>query len=1262
MKKHYAIILMFLCFFSLYFLNDEKVYAADSPYDVSKTVKNDWKKTYGNKKYDMETGKTLVYDIYGSKFTKGGYKIITQDFGKGKKKYLNFQGWSILFGHKSHTATNHETYIALENTKTGVKKVYSTTSRDNLSATIDVAYNRYWGGGLYNPCGPNVTNVSNLTCNMKYEDVAFDAWIPLDELFPNINEADKWKMFIVKRVNSKLVYTELFVPFDFDSLKYGLGVIDMTSGVDATTLQLNSYPVIRRTSPRANQTGAVKGYFVNGKKYKSVKYDEKDTAIWFGVKSPHDGGATRWAASPYWNFGGDQAVIKYKPEVNPSISLILDPLACLNSELTPKIEIVTGKGKQETLSPSSSKITWKSSKPSVISIIGGKIKAIKVGTSTVTVYYKDPTTGETYKDSKKVKVADCGDPTEPGGFCKYVIDEPTVKDTMKKSTVANPNGSIAAEGVFDVSQGIPTSEELKTKGTSEKYVFDQVFQNKIGKVIYTVPVKKDYIFKWKEKVTGADGKETTESKTITMPLNTEVEIKRDYSYWDIGRIQFYQLNQIDLMNYVFDGEIDSLIFEEDIDLYANNVEPVKKHVYPAECNIVDLGSKTIDTGSTPPTEIPKEDLKGEVDKKIGKNKVKNDAVELDEEVIMDDEKVEEKTKKPKNIPDAEKATLENHNILISNSKVNYNQSPSQGASIYSRTESIESMDIEEEADKKSSSKSSIDTKQTTKSVDGEGDGSDDDLEDTEELEKYPEEREFEFDLNSVTIHTPIVLKGDSSDEVEYDQRIDRTPHKTKHVLILDRQFRVDLSATGSHRSIPGYGTRDYTKYIHYKEVKFPFDVYDSNKAIFYPAGTWIRLGATQTSANFFLPIWVPEDEYKIQYREFAINAPSEPGSEAIKNVTIPNGSFYISPAGNQSAAHMVTDEINVDVVGRVYDFRVTDVSDYNWEDVFRTGKGSEHTKNYFWVGTKNRDGLERGNNPAITLPILQGKHTDGYKNVAVKTGYHFKFDLKTMGNMFANNDAIRITPKFYFVDKNGQNRKEVDIYYHDSDGYFVQVGSNNDKTYRKVMLNTPLRNLTSDDLTPTADYYYRHADKFGLSEEVANTFYSTFIRNYVKKTTKKNTVTGPYGWQVLNWNLRNYIGPKSEMVPEKTMIPSKDTLRSEQQWYGEYSLPSKVYVVEKGKNVAGAGVMNRLNENHPMFLKKGYIIINFDIETIRDGKINDPYLHYVNGNVSNEWKREGFKYSYTDPYGGVFNLIDGDVLFYHADKSADDDFKSGVTH
>ncbi|MED3553247.1 hypothetical protein [Cytobacillus praedii] len=148
----------------------------------------------------------------------------------------------------------------------------------------------------------------------------------------------------------------------------------------------------------------------------------------------------------------------------------------------------------------------------------------------------------------------------------------------------------------------------------------------------------------------------------------------------------------------------------------------------------------------------------------------------------------------------------------------------------------------------------------------------------------------------------------------------------------------------------------------------------------------------------------------------------------------------------------------------------------------------------------------------------------------------------------------------------------------------------------------------------------------------------------------------------MSWKLRSFIGPLANTVPANAMKPQKDAIASEQMWYGEYSLPADVYIGEEGKNIARYGLQHRLNKSHPIFLRDGYLVLNFNIESIQDGNVDQPHLQYIFGELSNQWKKGGFKYNFVDPYGYTFPLIDGDVIFYHGDQSSTDDFKTGVTH
>lgn len=325
------------------------------------------------------------------------------------------------------------------------------------------------------------------------------------------------------------------------------------------------------------------------------------------------------------------------------------------------------------------------------------------------------------------------------------------------------------------------------------------------------------------------------------------------------------------------------------------------------------------------------------------------------------------------------------------------------------------------------------------------------------------------------------------------------------------------------------------------------------------------------------------------------------------------------------------------------------------QSVFRTQKGSSTPRGTsYWIGQRDIDGGVRGNQLPYSLPIAPGKHPEqGYKNVSVKTGYHFKFDLKTKGNMFSSKDGIAITPSFYFVNKDGSGRQAVDLYYHSGNRKFIRIGSPQDQEKRYVILNERLRNVPQTELQDTASYLYNHG---GASSGVSR---QAFTTHYIDKLTKNKTWVGRYDWMLLPSEIRTFIGPKSGLP---ATVDVERANAAVQRWYGEYSIPSDVYVVKKGTDLAAYGRAKGLDEKSDVFLKKGFIIVNFNIETIKGGNLNQPHLQYIHAPLMNQWKLEGYTNSYTNPYGYRFALTDGDTVFYHADQSSKSDFTSQVPH
>ncbi|WP_172253179.1 DUF5704 domain-containing protein [Saccharibacillus deserti] len=803
---------------------------------------------------------------------------------------------------------------------------------------------------------------------------------------------------------------------------------------------------------------------------------------------------------------------------------------------------------------------------------------------------------------------DIPDPNPPFAGCT-IRDGRTIEG---EQLTPNASAVIKADSrdreIFDVLQGIPTSESLYGNVIANSYLHKFKFKEQLGTCVYDLTVSKSYDLTWTEKKAGpakpdgTPGPEIDDPKSETENKQYEVHIERYFSYWIIDNIGVYEIDRAVLQNYAFQGE-------------SITLRPAG--YVPPTLSVTKSGKHTVDPGPgnwTAPTQpIPGEDkrplvpndldlLAGETEQKIKQVQVSNDTVVFNGQTLMDGSTVQRKGQDPKPVPNSTPITrdvLYSPNHMIPMTKTNRQSAPSMGTITYnplSANHNVPSGD--------------------TYPIGG---------------------------INPVTVHTPVVNYSSASDDAAHNQKT--TPNYNRQAFILDRPFTITMPTSGQHQSYPGYGNRDYAKYYRSKEVYFPFDVYSGDRSQFYPKNTWIPIPVGQLTTEFFLPVWVDEGDYTVHYRNIAENAPGVSPTQQDANFDLAN--------------HVASDTVDVEVIGRLYDFHVTDIADYNWERVFRTQSGSATpTGHSYWTGLNGIDGDPRGNAHPFTLPILPGKNPlEGTKNVSIKTGYHVKFDLKTKGNMFGKTDGLRVTPSFTFVSRDGKTKTPVDLYYNDDHRTFIKVGSPEDTEERYVILNDRLRNVPEEELTDTArykyDHYYGFAEMNGVSKDL-------FVADYIRRFTKEKTPVGGFDLMLLPEQIRTLIGPK-------TQIPAGvDNARANaaiQKWYGQYSLPGDPYVVVKGTDLPEyARTHGGLTKRDPVFLKDGYIILNFNIESIRLGNTGAPRLQYIHAPLMNQWSLEGYKRSVQDSWGHSFSLQDGDIAFFHADKSYKDDFESQVTH
>ena len=512
-------------------------------------------------------------------------------------------------------------------------------------------------------------------------------------------------------------------------------------------------------------------------------------------------------------------------------------------------------------------------------------------------------------------------------------------------------------------------------------------------------------------------------------------------------------------------------------------------------------------GTTKPA-IPDGNILPLVDNKIGKIIVKNDVFSIDGEIWMNGAACEEKTPEPVTLSGERKQSVQKNDIQIPGATANQIYE-SVGTAEYA---SYFSGGIVNNA-------------------------------------MVP-------DINPVAVHTPVVCVGMSTDDIGLNQQIIPTKYKS---LILGRTFTMSVGTAGTHLGETGYGTRDYRKYVKARQVKFPFPVVLDGRQI--AADSWITI--LSESAEFLLPVSVPEGDYNISYRSIAINAEKNTTEQEYANTDKNN--------------YIATGSVRVTVIGRLYDFCVTNVIDYpRWERVFWKEGKTARTDTVYFSGTNDLNGIRQRESGSLYLvPLIRGSHPYDSSIHAPGLGYRMEFSIKTIGSMWHAEDSVELVPTYYYMERDGSSLRQVNLYRKD--------------------------------------------------------------------------------------NLQEFYLPVSLKAEDRTI-----TAEGMQTWRGSYQIPADVYIANAEVDLADyvAQKKGRIRQKDPVFLRDGYLIVYFSIQTVKEGK---PHLDYenrqnVNNGYCDMWKTEGYQTVRVDSEGHVFSFQEGMVFVFDQKKNMHTDYTSVGTH
>lgn len=461
---------------------------------------------------------------------------------------------------------------------------------------------------------------------------------------------------------------------------------------------------------------------------------------------------------------------------------------------------------------------------------------------------------------------------------------------------------------------------------------------------------------------------------------------------------------------------------------------------------------------------------------------------------------------------------------------------------------------------------------------------------------------FVMEVNSVFVHTPVVNNASITYiEPFINQKINID--NTRKYLQLDKSFTITIPNEGQHRNSKGYMARLYNSYQavtklitnwgKIKDVQLSFDVYlhEGNSRTMIKAGTWLSsLGKATTEGKytFTIPVWAQEGNGTIKTRVVAengsINSPSQEGANLDPN------------------NYIATKDINVEIVGKIYDLRISSTNDPGWQNI-KGQNGNYITAKEFAFGQLGQNAV------------------NGYK-YAPKLGYTIAFDFKTKG-IKSNNVNVSIQPEgFYFVSKSGGKAERVDLYYNTTKQKYIKI-STGDKTNIPVITNltSPFMKVSKQELIDSARIMN---NKLGAGYN-----YSSNVNiGYFPRLSMPENLRLCYN------NLTEYVGNGLYKKNEAAIISDatngfayntrwsvlKDAANGKDvvlgavgHWYAGYKLPASTVAVPQGKTSSDI-------INNPNIIKKdGYILVKFNIRTSYD---KWEYLEYKGPESLNEGKAE----------------------------------------
>ena len=321
--------------------------------------------------------------------------------------------------------------------------------------------------------------------------------------------------------------------------------------------------------------------------------------------------------------------------------------------------------------------------------------------------------------------------------------------------------SSPANEKYDVSQGIPSGEDLYIYGTADRFRYEIQYQNISGYAYVPVKINTIYRLKWYD----TWGNYHVEDEMV----ERWYYVKKNYNYVGIRSVKKYDLAGVIVSSECF-GETAIDGFSSSGGYDKKQYGDSSNHIKVNAASEYYAGVVEVNSSNRQRPSIPDENQQYIAEKMVLELTVWSDRLDMNDRNLLSDEKCIKSGKSIYPYTALPKQAISKNRILIPKEMENRRDYKSAVKLIYSSG--------------------------------------------TEKRFSY------NTNINTVTVHTPVAVNVSISGNRDNNENI--TPSESD--LVIGDKFILYNSSYGNHREIMGYGCRDYMKYVKKRYVRMSFPV------------------------------------------------------------------------------------------------------------------------------------------------------------------------------------------------------------------------------------------------------------------------------------------------------------------------------------------------------------------------------------------------------------------------------------------------------